>query len=145
MRKERASKLIEPDYTEYISALPAGKRTQLMVDAGPSGGISPSTLSLAAAAQQTCGKVICVRHEQADVEVARRQIETLNLTGVVESRLGRSLHVVEQLRNVDFAVVDYRMECWKFVATVRRQPLWVSADNTFIDRKKYILNNRRVC
>ena len=80
MRKERTSKLIEPDYTEYISALPAGKRTQLMVDAGPSGGISPSTLSLAAAAQQTCGKVICVRHEQADVEVARRQIETLNLT-----------------------------------------------------------------
>lgn len=118
MTKERTSKLIEPDYTEYISALPAGKRTQLMVDAGPSGGISPSTLSLAAAAQQTCGKVICVRHEQADVEVARRQIETLNLTGVVESRLGRSLHVVEQLRNVDFAVVDHRMECWKFVATV---------------------------
>ncbi|CAL9078868.1 unnamed protein product, partial [Musa textilis] len=123
MRKKTASKLIEPDYTEYISALAAAKRTQLMVDAGPSGGISPSTLALAAAAQQTCGKVICVRHQQADVEAARRQIETLNLTGVVELRLGRSLQVVEQERclrgrgSQNEGVLGARCRC-------RRQPLW---------------------
>lgn len=118
----RSSKIVEPECMEYISALAAGNQARSMVDI-ESGGMSPAILALAAAARQTGGRVVCVRHEQAHLEALRRQIESLDLADVVECKRGEPLESIRQLESVDFAVVDHRLEhCRELVSAIDVNP-----------------------
>ncbi|RWW83309.1 hypothetical protein BHE74_00008191 [Ensete ventricosum] len=118
----RSSKLVETECMEYISALAAGNQARSMVDI-ESGGMSPSILALAAAARQTGGRLVCLRHEQAHLEALRRQIESLNLEDVVECKRGEPLESIRQLESVDFAVVDHRLEfCRELVSAIDVNP-----------------------
>ncbi|XP_021605623.2 uncharacterized protein LOC110610060 [Manihot esculenta] len=61
-----STKLVEPKCMEFISALAAGKQAKLMVEITTQG-ITPLTISLAVAAKQTGGKLICIlphHHQQ---------------------------------------------------------------------------------
>ncbi|CAL9108070.1 unnamed protein product [Musa textilis] len=118
----RSSKLVEPECMEYIAALAAGNQARSMLDI-ESGGMSPSILALAAAARQTGGRLVCVRHEQAHIEALRRQIESLDLADVVECKRGEPLESIRQLESVDFAVVDHRLEhCRELVSAIDVNP-----------------------
>lgn len=63
----------EPDEAEFISAIAAGKNAKLMVVVS-AGVASLATLALAAAAQQTCGRVVCISREHCEMEESRKAL-----------------------------------------------------------------------
>ncbi|WOL03622.1 hypothetical protein Cni_G12342 [Canna indica] len=121
---EETSQLIEPQCMEYISALAAGNQARLMVDVESGGAVSPFILALAAAARQSGGRLVCARHEEADAAELRRQIETSGLADVVECEAAKTpLETIEQLKCVDFAVIDHALEdCRELAAAVDANP-----------------------
>ena len=57
-------KSIEPESPELISALAAGMNAQLIVEV--SSAPSATTIALAAAARQTCGRLVCILPAKAN-------------------------------------------------------------------------------
>lgn len=100
-----SNKLMEPKLVEYISALAAGNEARVIADIG-SGGASAITLGLAVAAQQTGGRLVCLRSDEETLESAKKQIENFGLAGATEFAVGHPCDAVGRLRNVDFAVID---------------------------------------
>ncbi|KAG1328213.1 hypothetical protein COCNU_01G021470 [Cocos nucifera] len=94
---------------DFISALAAGNQARLPVDV-ESGGFSPCTLALAAAARHTGGCLVCVRHEQEEVDDSRSQIERFDLGDAVEFELGKPSEVISQFKNIDFGLIDHMVE-----------------------------------
>ncbi|KAJ6805657.1 uncharacterized protein M6B38_180235 [Iris pallida] len=106
--------VVEPKCMEFISALAAGNQARLLVDVAPAG-VSSSTLALAIAARQTGGRLVCVRcggeGDEEGLEEARDAVDRFGLGDVVEFRAGADpCELIEALRDVDFAVVDQRVE-----------------------------------
>ncbi|XP_021687472.2 uncharacterized protein LOC110669923 [Hevea brasiliensis] len=74
---EGSTKLIEPKYMEFVSALATGKQARLMMEITTQG-ITPLTLSLAVAAKQTGGKLICILpRDQHDFKKCRNHLQDL--------------------------------------------------------------------
>lgn len=99
----------EPDVAEFISALAAGKNSQLMVVAS-AGMAGPATLALAAAAQQTRGRVVCICGGQNELQASRKALDTRDC-GVVEFVVGdaKSLLLGGDYKGADFVLVDCDM------------------------------------
>ncbi|KAK7390117.1 hypothetical protein VNO78_25416 [Psophocarpus tetragonolobus] len=94
----------EPDVAEFISAIAAGNNAKLMVVAGASGAGS-ATLSLAAAAHQTGGRVVSICSDQSESHASRK---ALGVHGDgVEFVVGdlKSL-LLEDYKGADFVLVD---------------------------------------
>ncbi|XP_050363327.1 uncharacterized protein LOC126782179 [Argentina anserina] len=110
--------IIEPKCMEFVSALAAGKRAKLIVQI-TSEGVTPLTVSLAVAAKQTGGRlIVCItqplNHHHEYVENMSKTLFLENgLQGVVEFVYGIDpcvVRVVKQLKNIDFAVIDCKVE-----------------------------------
>ena len=115
------SKVIEPQGSELLSALAAGNQSRLILDISTSkqhtnNTITPITLALTIAANQTNGKLISIRpnldsssssypvypvpriYDQTSVTDERRQ--------PTELRVGDPFEVMNDIRNADFVVID---------------------------------------
>ncbi|PRQ22527.1 putative S-adenosyl-L-methionine-dependent methyltransferase [Rosa chinensis] len=108
--------IIEPKCMEFVSALAAGKKARLMVQI-TSEGVTPLTVSLAVAAKQTGGRlIVCITqplsHHHEYVEKMSKILFLENgLDGVVEFVYGIDpCLVVKQFKDIDFAVIDCKIE-----------------------------------
>lgn len=101
------SKAQEPESTELISALAAGVSAKVMVEVTSE--VSSSTVALAAAARQTGGKVVCILPE-LKVNESKQAIEDSGLEDRVEFKTGDPIEVLPNYENVDFSVVDCKMD-----------------------------------
>ncbi|XP_021686794.2 uncharacterized protein LOC110669432 [Hevea brasiliensis] len=105
---EGSTKLIEPKYMEFVSALAAGKQARLMMEITTQG-ITPLTLSLAVAAKQTGGKLICILpHDQHDFKKCRNHLQ--DLENVIEFVHGNPFQEAMQYKKIDFLVLDGKLE-----------------------------------
>lgn len=99
---------------EFVAALAAGKRARLMVQV-TSEGVTPLTVSLAVAAKQTGGRlIVCISQPVYDhheyVEKMSKTLDGLDDV-VVEFVYGFDpCLVVQQFKNIDFAVIDCKVE-----------------------------------
>lgn len=104
------SKIIEPRGTELLSALAAGNQARVILDITISqqqNGITPLTLALAVAANQTSGKLICIRPTHHSFYGLDHLIDRdFDANGVTELRLGDPCELVDDIQHVDFAVID---------------------------------------
>ncbi|XP_058097617.1 uncharacterized protein LOC131242769 isoform X2 [Magnolia sinica] len=115
-------RLIEPKCMEYISALAAGNQAHLMVEIA-SRGISPMTIALAVAAKHTGGQLICILHKQEVLHETTTQIAVCDLEDVVEIVVGDPCEVIKHYKNIDFAIIDCRMdEYLKLFKTIDMNP-----------------------
>lgn len=104
----RGSRLIEPKYMEFVSALAARKWARLMVQI-TSDGITPLTIALAVAAKQTGGLRIWIGHE-GDMEKSKALVKGNNPENVIKFVYGNACEVIRQYKNIDFVVIN-----WKFL------------------------------
>ncbi|PNX99056.1 hypothetical protein L195_g022317 [Trifolium pratense] len=97
----------EPDVAEFISAIAAGKNAQLMVVASASVAGS-AMLALAAAAQQTHGRVVCISRGQNDLQESKKALGVHK--DCVEFVVGdaKSL-LLNDYKGADFVLVDCDM------------------------------------
>ncbi|KAK9941563.1 hypothetical protein M0R45_007266 [Rubus argutus] len=106
--------IIEPKCMEFVAALAAGKTARLMVQV-TSEGVTPLTVSLAVAAKQTGGRlIVCISQPVYDHhEYMEKMSKTVNGLDddVVEFVYGFDpCLVVQQFKNIDFAVIDCKVE-----------------------------------
>lgn len=97
----------EPDEAEFLSALAAGRNAWFMVMAC-TGVAGPTTLTLAAAARQTGGRVVCDCRGQNKLQASRK---ALGVHGdSVELVVGdpKTL-LLNDYKGADFVLVDYDM------------------------------------
>uniref|UniRef100_A0A2C9WGL0 S-adenosyl-L-methionine-dependent methyltransferase n=2 Tax=Manihot esculenta TaxID=3983 RepID=A0A2C9WGL0_MANES len=112
-----STKLVEPKCMEFISALAAGKQAKLMVEITTQG-ITPLTISLAVAAKQTGGKLICIlpHHHQQQNFINKCRNHDLHLPDlqdledVIEFVPGNPFQVAMQYKKIDFLAVDGKLE-----------------------------------
>jgi predicted O-methyltransferase YrrM len=95
---------LEPASAEFLSALAAGVGAKKMVEIGGSSGIS--TIALAAAAQQTHGKLISLEIEPLRQAESREMIARLGLSGFVDFRLGDAAQALPRLKDLEFVLID---------------------------------------
>ncbi|XP_021775279.1 uncharacterized protein LOC110739131 isoform X1 [Chenopodium quinoa] len=105
------SKVIEPQGTELLSALAAGNKARIILDiTSHQKGVTPLTLALAVAAKQTEGKLICIRPTLQSLfgldHYIDRDHDNCDASGVTELRVGDPCELINDIRNVDFAVID---------------------------------------
>ncbi|RVW31548.1 hypothetical protein CK203_087935 [Vitis vinifera] len=102
--------LIQPQCMEFISALAAGNQAKLMVQITSDQGITPLTIALAVAAKHTKARFICILHQLQDIEDCKAQLSCYNLKDVVELVHGDPCEVIMGFKNIDFAVIDCKLE-----------------------------------
>ncbi|XP_027109735.2 uncharacterized protein [Coffea arabica] len=100
----------EPESTEFISALAAGMRAQLMVEVASE--VSPATVALAAAARQTGGKLVCILPEVKENK-SQQLIEESGLNDMVEFETGDPVDVLHNYENIDFSLIDCTSDNYK--------------------------------
>ncbi|KAL6311217.1 hypothetical protein AAG906_000443 [Vitis piasezkii] len=81
--------LIQPQCMEFISALAAGNQAKLM---------------------HTKARFICILHQLQDIEDCKAQLSCYNLEDVVELVHGDPCEVIMGFKNIDFAVIDCKLE-----------------------------------
>lgn len=104
-KKRRSESRItrEPGSNEFISALAAGMKGKLIVEAKSS--VSPSTLALATAAKHTRARFICILPE-AHLPEAKRETKDSGLNDVVEFKTGDPIEILQNYEKIDFSLVD---------------------------------------
>ena len=95
---------LAPQSAEFLSALVSGIGAKMIVEIGGSSGIS--TIALAAAAQQTQGRLISLEIEPVRQGESRLTIDRLGLSDFVDFRLGDAAQILPQLSDVEFALID---------------------------------------
>jgi predicted O-methyltransferase YrrM len=95
---------LAPQSAEFLSALAAGVGAKKIVKVGGSSGIS--TIALAAAAQQTQGRLISLEIEPTRQDESKQTIATLGLSDFVDFRLGDAEQTLPQLDDVEFVLID---------------------------------------
>ncbi|KAL6316789.1 hypothetical protein AAG906_021089 [Vitis piasezkii] len=105
-----ATKCIQPQCMEFISALAAGNQAKLMVQILSNEGVNPLTIALAVAAKHTGGRFICVLDQQQDMEDCKAQLSCYDLEDKVEFVHGNPCEIVMQFKSIDFAVIDCKFE-----------------------------------
>ena len=95
---------LAPASAEFLSALASGVGARSMVEIGGSSGIS--TIALAAAAQQTNGKVISLEIEPDRQGESKETIAKLGLSDFVDFRFADAAQTLPQLNDVEFVLID---------------------------------------
>ena len=95
---------LAPASAEFLSALASGVGATKIVEIGGSSGVS--TIALAAAAQQTQGKLISLEIEPVRQVESKETIARLGLDDFVDFRLGDAAQTLPQLNDVEFALID---------------------------------------
>jgi predicted O-methyltransferase YrrM len=95
---------LAPVSAEFLSVLASGVGARKIVEIGGSSGIS--TIALAAAAQQTQGKLISLEIEPVRQAESKQTIAKLGLSDFVDFRLGDAAQALPQLKDVEFVLID---------------------------------------
>jgi predicted O-methyltransferase YrrM len=95
---------LAPPSAEFLSALVSGIDAKKIVEIGGSSGIS--TIALAAAAQQTHGKLFSLEIEPLRQAESRETIARLGLSEFVEFRLGDAAQALPELEDLEFVLID---------------------------------------
>lgn len=95
---------LAPESAEFLSALVCGMGAKRIVEIGGSSGIS--TIALAAAAQQTHGKVVSLEIEPVRQAESKKTIAKLGLSDFVDFRLGDAAQALPLLRDLEFVLID---------------------------------------
>jgi predicted O-methyltransferase YrrM len=95
---------LAPASAEFLPALVSGVGAKKIIEIGGSSGIS--TIALAAAAQQTQGKLISLEIEPLRQAEAKKTIAKLGLSDFVDFRLGDAAQSLPQLNDVEFVLID---------------------------------------
>ncbi|KAF3790183.1 hypothetical protein EJ110_NYTH16847 [Nymphaea thermarum] len=99
----------EAESTEFVSAMAAGIKAQTIVEVSPR--ISPFTIALAAAARRTGGRLICILLESRSLEESRQALNCYpDLEVFVEFKIGDSPELLKRYKNVDFLLLDGKIE-----------------------------------
>ncbi|XP_020676235.1 uncharacterized protein LOC110095158 [Dendrobium catenatum] len=101
---------IEPESTQFLSALAAGMSAQHIVEVSPQA--SQSTVALAVAARQTGGRLVCILPQSESLVESKQVIEDSGLTDIVEFKVGDPYKLLPECENVDFSVVDCKSESY---------------------------------
>ncbi|XXG43152.1 hypothetical protein AAC387_Pa01g3257 [Persea americana] len=97
----------EPDMSEFISALAAGSNAQLMVEVCD-GIADATTLALVAAAQQTGGRVVCIRTGLDELHSSKQALG--KEANCVEFIMGDAqLLLLNDYLGADFVLIDCNM------------------------------------
>ncbi|GLJ17300.1 hypothetical protein SUGI_0300270 [Cryptomeria japonica] len=106
--KSTCFKKMEPQSTEFISALAAGMNAQLIVEVCSAA--SQSTVGLAAAARQTGGRFICIVAETQTQTEIYKAVKELGLENTTEFVIGDAKEFLPKYPNVDFALIDCKIK-----------------------------------
>lgn len=109
-KKCEPSSPIEPESTQFLSALAAGMSAQRIVEVSPQA--SQSTIALAVAARQTGGRLVCILPQSESLVESKQVIEDSGLTDMVEFKVGDPYKLLPECENVDFSVVDCKSESY---------------------------------
>jgi predicted O-methyltransferase YrrM len=120
---------LAPASAEFLSALVSGVDATRIVEIGGSSGIS--TIALAAAAQQTHGKLISLEIEPIRQAESIQTIARLGLSDFVDFRLGDAAQTLPQLTDPEFVLIDCEKQDYiRFFDMLRLRPgAIVVADN----------------
>jgi predicted O-methyltransferase YrrM len=120
---------LAPVSAEFLSALASGVGAKNIVEIGGSSGTS--TIALAAAAQQTQGKLISLEIEPRRQAESMQTIAELGLSDFVDYRLGDAANILPQLNNAEFVSIDCEKRDYsRFFDMLRLRPgAMVVADN----------------
>ncbi|XP_009796440.1 uncharacterized protein LOC107765309 [Nicotiana tabacum] len=118
----KATKRIEPECVEFISALAAGNRSKVILEISTEG-LTPFTIALAVAAKLTGGRLVCVLpHHREDMIKTSNNFELKphhqELNNVIEFVVGKNPNeVIKKFKKVDFLVIDCKfgdhLKLWK--------------------------------
>ncbi|KAG9448269.1 hypothetical protein H6P81_014397 [Aristolochia fimbriata] len=99
-----------PESNAFVSALAAGMSAKLLVEV--SKGVSCTSIALAAAARETGGRLICIYSESESKSLgkAKQVIKDAGLRDLVEFRVGDPFKILPSYENVDFSLMDCRMD-----------------------------------
>ncbi|XP_009374518.2 uncharacterized protein LOC103963426 [Pyrus x bretschneideri] len=98
----------EPDVIEFISALAAGNNAQLMVVAC-AGAADSKTLALAAAAQQTGGRVVCILRSDEELHLSEKVLG-VNVCHI-EFVIGEAQNLLlNYYKEADFVLIDCNLK-----------------------------------
>ena len=112
---------LAPASAEFLSSLASGVGATSIVEIGGSSGIS--TIALAAAAQQTQGKLISLEIEPKRQGESKATIAKLGLSDFVDFRLGDASETLPQLSDVEFALIDCEKQDYiRFFDMLRLRP-----------------------
>ena len=88
-----------------------------------SDGVTPLTISLAVAAKQTGGLLICIGHEDL-TEKSKGLFMKNSLENVFKFIYGNPCEVIKQYKNIDFAVIDCKFQDYlKIFKTINLNPI----------------------
>ena len=120
---------LAPASAEFLSALVSGVGAKKIVEIGGSSGIS--TIALAAAAQQTQGKLISLEIEPVRQGESKDTIAKLGLSKFVDFRLGDAAQTLPQLSDLEFVLIDCEKQDYiRFFDMLDLRPgAFVVADN----------------
>ncbi len=112
---------LAPVSAEFLSALVSGIGARKIVEIGGSSGIS--TIALAAAAQQTQGKLISLEIEATRQAESKETIGKLGLRNFVDFRLGDAAQILPHLNDIEFVLIDCEKQDYiRFFDMLRLRP-----------------------
>ena len=125
---------LAPASAEFLSALISGIGAKKIVEIGGSSGIS--TIALAAAAQQTQGRVVSLEIEPVRQAESKETIAKLGLSDFVDFRLGYAARTLPLSIDLEFVLIDCEKDDYiRFFDMLRlRSGAVVVADNVVSHR-----------
>lgn len=112
---------LAPASAEFLSVLVSGLGAKKIVEIGGSSGIS--TIALAAATQQTQGRLISLEIEPARQAESKQTIARLGLGEFVEFHLGDAAETLPHLSDLDFVLIDCEKHDYiRFFDMLRMKP-----------------------
>jgi predicted O-methyltransferase YrrM len=120
---------LAPASAEFLSVLVSGVGARKIAEIGGSSGIS--TIALAAAAQETHGKLISLEIEPRRQTESKQTIAKIGLSDFVDFRLGDAAQTLPQLTDLEFVLIDCEKQDYiRFFDMLHLQPgAIVVADN----------------
>ncbi|KAJ4794459.1 ankyrin repeat/KH domain protein (DUF1442) [Rhynchospora pubera] len=107
---------VQPQKSEFISALAAGTSAQLIVEVSPEA--SHSTIALAAAARQTGGRLVCILPQEESLAPSKEVMEESELDDIVDFQVGDPAELLPKYENIDFSLVDCNSEYYEDVLKI---------------------------
>ncbi|KAJ4765585.1 ankyrin repeat/KH domain protein (DUF1442) [Rhynchospora pubera] len=107
---------VQPQKSEFISALAAGTSAQLIVEVSPEA--SHSTIALAAAARQTGGRLVCILPQEESLGPSKEVMEESGLDDIVDFQVGDPAELLPKYENIDFSLVDCNSEYYEDVLKI---------------------------
>ncbi|KAJ1685047.1 hypothetical protein LUZ63_016437 [Rhynchospora breviuscula] len=107
---------VQPQKSEFISALAAGTSAQLIVEVSPEA--SHSTIALAAAARQTGGRLVCILPQEESLAPSKEVMEESGLDDIVDFQVGDPAELLPKYENIDFSLVDCNSEYYEDVLKI---------------------------